>query len=84
MKKVKRSWDMLSKEKKRVCIDKVIGYFEVERGERIGVIAAEEVLDFVLQMVAGEIYNIGVGDSKKALKEKFEDLEVDLDILLSK
>lgn len=46
--------------------------------------AAEQVLDFFLQTMGEEIYKKAIKDTKKLLKEKMGDLEVELDILSTK
>ncbi|MDO8509985.1 MAG: DUF2164 domain-containing protein [bacterium] len=84
MNEIKRKWDLLSKAKRKTCIDEIITFFKQKRGEKIGVIAAEDILDFFLQAIGKDIYNNGVEDSKKLLKRQFENLEVDLDLLLNK
>lgn len=84
MKKIKRKWDLLSEEKRKSCIDEIITFFKHERDEEIGIIATEEILDFMLQITGEDIYNRGVTDSKETLKKRFEDLELDLDLLQSK
>lgn len=82
MNEIKRKWDLLTKEKRRICIDEIITFFKQKRDEEIGIIAAEDVLDFFLQNIGTDIYNKGVEDSKNLLKRQFEDLEVDLNLLL--
>lgn len=84
MKEIKRKWDFLPDAKKKSCIEAIITFFNQERDEKIGVIAAEDILDFFLRDIGKEIYNKGVEDSKDLLKKRFDDLEVDLDILLNK
>jgi len=84
MKEVKRKLDLLSKEKRKSCIEEIITFFEQKRDEKIGIIAAENILDFFLQSTGEEIYNKGVIDSKRLLKERFDDLEIDLELLLNK
>jgi len=79
---VKRTWDLLSEERRKTCIPAIITYFKKQRNEEIGIIAAEEFLDFILQLVVGDLYNKGVKDAKEALKKRFGDLEIDLDVLL--
>ena len=81
MNQVKRKWDLLSEEKKRSCIDGVIAYFQTEKNEQIGFLAAEGILDMVLEMVSDTIYQKGVSDSRKIVDQKLEDLKVDLDVL---
>ncbi len=82
MNEIKRKWDLLPKEKRKACIDEIIIFFKQKRDEEIGIIAAEDVLDFFLQNIGTNIYNKGVEDSKNLLKRQFEDLEVDLNLLL--
>ncbi|MBU1018913.1 MAG: DUF2164 family protein [Patescibacteria group bacterium] len=84
MKKVKRKWDMLSEEKRKACIEKTITFFSIEHDQELGVIAAESILDFFLQNAGEEIYNRGIENAKQLLKERFCDLEVELDLLLKK
>ena len=84
MNEIKRKWDLLPKAKRKSCIDEIITFFKQKRDEQIGVIAAEDILDFFLQDIGTEIYNKGVEDSKGLLKKEFENLEVDLDLLMNK
>ncbi|HCC23163.1 TPA: DUF2164 domain-containing protein [Candidatus Falkowbacteria bacterium] len=81
---INRKWDLLPKAKRKACVDAIITFFKQERGETIGLIAAEDILDFFLQEIGGDIYNKVVDDAKKLLKKRFEDLELDLDLLLNK
>ena len=81
---IKRKWDILSKEMRKSSLDAIITFFKEEKGETLGIIAAESLLDFFLQDIGTEIYNKGVADSKALLKRQFENLEVDLDLLLNK
>ncbi len=81
---VKRAWDVLSYERRKIIITDIINYFECERSEKIGVVAAEEILDFMLQTIGADIYNKGVGDSLSFLKERFNSLELDMNAILKK
>lgn len=83
MTNVKRYWERLSDEEKRLAKDELILFFERERDEKIGVIAAEEILNYFLQTVGNRLYNKGVMDAKKALKSRREDLDFDLDDLIN-
>lgn len=78
-----RKWGVLSDEKRRSIINEIIAFYKAERNEDIGVIAAGVILDFFLQNIGLSIYNQGVIDAKTVLKKRFEDLEVDLDVLLN-
>lgn len=84
MNRVHRQWDLLSPEKRASCIAEIITFFKREREETIGILAAESILDLLLQSIGCEIYNRGVEDSKKALENNFDDLKLDLDLLLKK
>jgi uncharacterized protein (DUF2164 family) len=80
MKSVKQ-WDVLWKDEKRKIYDEVIRYFEVERDEKIWFIQAEEFTDFFMEAVFSSIYNKWIEDAQKILWERFQDFQVDLDLL---
>lgn len=84
MKPTKRKWDLLSKEKRDFLIRETIMFFKKERDEDLGMIAAEDILDFFLQSLVGEIYNKAIEDAKITIKQSFENLDIDLDMLLGK
>jgi len=84
MSKVKRKWDILDKDKKRYMINEIIGYFQNERDEEIGIVAASEILDFFLQNLHDEIYNKAVNDVKSTVKEGVDGIQIDLDLMLNK
>lgn len=84
MGQVKRSHNLLSEEKKRKTITAIIDFFACERGETIGVIAAEAILDFLLDEMGKDLYNKGVEDSLHFFKERFENLGPDMDALVKK
>lgn len=84
MVQIKRSWDVLSEEKRRKTITAIIDFFKTERDQDIGVVAAGEILDFMLQTLTPEIYNKGIEDSLKFIKDRFESFEIDMNALLKK
>ncbi|MFC1856193.1 DUF2164 family protein [Thermodesulfobacteriota bacterium] len=84
MTKTKRSWDLISQEKRRDSIKDIIDFFMTERDEEIGVIAAENILDHFLQGIGLDLYNKGIEDSKNFLVSRFEDIELDMEALLKK
>jgi uncharacterized protein (DUF2164 family) len=81
---MRRSWDPLAEEKRKAAIEAIIRFFSTERDEQIGVIAAEDLLEMLLQNVASEIYNRGVEDARRAIKERMESVDIDIDALLRK
>lgn len=72
----------LSEESRKKYIDSIISFFLDERGEEIGVIAAEDILDFFLKEVGDDIYKKAIKDIRKLLKERVEDLETEMDMLV--
>lgn len=72
----------LSEEERRILKDELIQFFENERDEKIGVIAAEELLNFFLLSAGKMLYNKGVNDAKKVIETRTEEIRFDLDDLL--
>jgi uncharacterized protein (DUF2164 family) len=54
---------------------------EIEDTEQVGQIAAQEIVDIVLENFAPTIYNKGINDSVKLIQEKLADLESDIELL---
>lgn len=82
MASIKRKGDRLSEENRNRIINEIIHYFDSERDEEIGRIAAEQLLNFFQETMGSEIYNQGIQDAKSTLKNRFEDLQFDLDELM--
>jgi len=70
--------------KKEKSINDIIRFFEEERGEQLGLIGSEKFLNFILKDIGKDIYEKAVEDSKLVLRERFEDIELDLDLLINK
>jgi uncharacterized protein (DUF2164 family) len=68
----------IPRDEKEVLIEKVQHYFQVERGEEVGSIAAEMLLDFILKEGAPYIYNQAIHDARKVLQERIGLLEEEL------
>lgn len=77
---MKRKWQTDNDQLNQKCIDEVITRID-EIEDSVGVIAAQEIIDIVLENLAPEIYNKGVADAKKAIDTKVEDLNFELDSL---
>ena len=80
----KNRFNFESDEIKQKYLNEIIGFFQTERGEEIGLIAAEQALDFFVETMGDEIYRKALQDAKKLLAEKIQDLEVELDLLSPK
>ena len=68
----------LEKEAHRAVIDDLARYFEVERGEHLGSIEAEQLLDFFNKQLANYYYNQGVEDARRLVEDKVLNLDEDL------
>jgi uncharacterized protein (DUF2164 family) len=82
MSRVKRNWERLTDEEKKLAKEELILFFKNKRNEQIGIIAAEEILNFFLQSVGSKLYNKGITDAKKAIENRIEELNFDLDDLI--
>jgi uncharacterized protein (DUF2164 family) len=64
----------IDKDKREYMIAKIKKYFLNERDEELGDLAANLILNFIMEELAGEFYNQGVYDSYKFINERSEDL----------
>jgi uncharacterized protein (DUF2164 family) len=81
MSKVDRSGNLLTEEQRKVAINDIVDFYSTERDEEIGVIAAESLLDMLLQEVGPHIYNKAIQESKDFVKTRLEELEIDMEVL---
>ena len=66
----------MDREKKKQCIEDIKVYFENERDEVIGDMAAELFLGFILEKIAPVIYNRALEDVYRFLDDRLDDLFV--------
>lgn len=64
----------LSKEKKEEMIARIQNHFLNEREEELGNLAATLFLNFIVEELAPEFYNIGVQDAYRYMTERCEDM----------
>ena len=76
MAEINRSWERLSNEESKIAKEDLIIFFEKERGEKIGIIGAEQILNHFLKSAGSKIYNKGVYDAKKALETRFKNFSL--------
>lgn len=81
MSKKKNKFEFESEEKRTKCLEDIIGFFHDERDEEIGFVVAEKILDFFLQTIGEDIYKKAIKDSKKLIKGRLENLDIELDML---
>ncbi|AJY73337.1 DUF2164 domain-containing protein [Paenibacillus beijingensis] len=68
----------LSKEEKSFLISSIMHYYEHERGEPIGELAADGILEFMLSTIGLYGYNKGLEDARRTLAERMQSLEDEL------
>ena len=68
----------LPDETKKVLVAAIKHYFRNERDDEIGDLAAEFLLDFVLEEIGPSIYNQGIKDAQASLQTTVADLDVNL------
>lgn len=68
----------LPKEEKEELINNVQAYFEEERSEAIGELAAEQFIDFMITELGPYIYNKAITDARVLTNEKLNQLEDEL------
>ena len=71
----------ISRDKKEILIRQIQCFFEEERSEEIGIIAAQEVLDFFLDDLGEDIYNKALDDARNWFSKRIEDIDIDYDLL---
>lgn len=81
MNRVNRKGDKITDERRRELIQEIVSFFNNERDEKIGVLAAEQVLNFFLEKAGPDLYNKGISDAKLAMDQRFDELRYDLDDL---
>jgi uncharacterized protein (DUF2164 family) len=64
----------INKETKEDLLRNIKLYFENERNEELGDLAASMVLDFIIKDMAPYFYNQGVLDAYKYLSDRVEDV----------
>jgi uncharacterized protein (DUF2164 family) len=64
----------LTKERRDDIVSEIKNFFSQERDEEIGDLAADLILDFIMEKIAPEIYNQGIYDSHRYMHDAVEDL----------
>ncbi|WP_150270271.1 DUF2164 domain-containing protein [Paenibacillus tepidiphilus] len=68
----------LPREQRERITENIRAYFETERGEEIGALAADNLLEFFLQELGPHIYNGALGDCRTMVQQRMQGLEEDL------
>lgn len=64
----------LPKEKKAEMVNSIKEYFNNEREEEIGDLAASMILNFIIDELAPEFYNQGITDAYRYMNDRVEDM----------
>jgi uncharacterized protein (DUF2164 family) len=64
----------LTRERRDNMLALIKKYFLDERGEEIGDLASDLILDFIVEKLAPEFYNQGVQDAHTYMKDAAEDV----------
>lgn len=68
----------LMREEKQFLVEQVQSYFEMERSEEIGSLAAEQMLDHMIELLGPYLYNQAMSDARKAVMDRMQTLEDEL------
>ncbi|ARI78861.1 DUF2164 domain-containing protein [Halobacillus mangrovi] len=68
----------LKKEEREYVIARVQEYFELERGEEIGELAADQLVQYMVNELGPFLYNKAIHDSRRMVEQKVMNLDEDL------
>lgn len=68
----------LNKEEKEYVIDQVKEYFELERGEVIGDLSADQFVQRMAEEMGPFFYNKGIEDARRMVEQKVMNMDEDL------
>ncbi len=71
-----RKWNIDNKQLTTKCLNEVIARVQdIDDTDQVGIIAAQDIVDIVLENMGPEIYNKALTDATKILDEKVQDIE---------
>ncbi|WP_322906442.1 DUF2164 domain-containing protein [Paenibacillus campi] len=68
----------LPRETRETMIANIQQFFEMERGETIGELAADHVLDFAIKTIGPHLYNQALADCRALVNERMAAMEEDM------
>ena len=81
MNRVKKEWDMLEDERRKVVIEELQRFYKSEFDQEIGMIMADTLLDKFLELTAVDIYNEGVDSTERLVEDRIGELKMELYML---
>jgi uncharacterized protein (DUF2164 family) len=76
-----RKWDLANKEVQDKCINEVITRIEEIGEDKVGLIAAQDIVDIVTENLGPDIYNKAINEAKKLFEDRMIDVETEIDLL---
>ncbi len=67
----------LDDDRKAEIVRAVMGYFSSEFDEEMSAFRAEALVDFMLKQIGPSQYNQAIGDARKFIAEKLDDLDTE-------
>ena len=67
----------LNEDRKSEIVRALMGYFSSEFDEEISEFRARKLVDFMLQQIGPSQYNQAIGDARKYMQEKLDDLDTE-------
>jgi uncharacterized protein (DUF2164 family) len=71
----------IPREHKALLVNKIQSYFETERSEKIGELAAGNLLDFMIKQLGPIIYNQAISDARTVVMQQMERVEEEIHAL---
>lgn len=68
----------LKKEEREYVIARVQEYFELERDEQIGELAADQFVQYMMDELGPFLYNKGIHDARQMVEQKVINIDEDL------
>lgn len=68
----------LPREQREEMVSRIQHYFEMERSESLGSIAAEQLLEFMIRELGPFVYNQAIQDARKTVAERMQAVEDEL------
>lgn len=68
----------MPKEERELLIEQIQEYFEIERGETLGHLAADSMLDFFMSTLSPHLYNQALADCRQLVTQRMVSLEEDI------
>jgi uncharacterized protein (DUF2164 family) len=77
-----RKWDIDNEDVNKKCINEVITRIQdIDDPDQAGVIAAQDIIDIVMENMGPEIYNKAINDTNNLIQTKLHDIDTEIEML---